>query len=339
MKLVKRKVLRMFLHMCNFAFGSIIRGIQKQLNEIESAQKKIFDMVASPPPFFFQGFPIQVIDELRINQGLALAKLDTLLNTSLVNSNFKIFSQFGGDGILQNLTRTLNLTEKTFIEFGVEDFTESNCRFLMMSDNWSGFVIDASINNVQNIESSYYYWKFNLKAMSAYITRDNINFLLSQSGLGNNIGVLSIDLDGNDYYILESINEVESAILICEFNAVFGPTRKIATPYKDVFNRTKEHYSNLYFGASLSAINYIAEKRGYALVAIDDASVNAFFVKANLLNEKVVKKTVEEIFRDSKFRESRNTEGDLTYVSGQDRAILLRGLPVFNVETKKLEPF
>jgi hypothetical protein len=336
MKCIKRKVLRMFLRLCDFAFSGIIQGFQKQLNEIESAQKRIFDTVAGPPSVFL---PTQVMDEIRINQGLTLAKLDTLLNTNLVNSNFKIFSQFGGDGILQNLTRTLDLTEKTFIEFGAADFTESNCRFLMMTDNWSGFIIDASIENIQNIESSYYYWKFNLKAMSAYINRDNINFLLSQSGLGNKIGVLSIDLDGNDYYILESINEVESSILICEFNAVFGPTRKIATPYKDDFDRRREHYCNLYFGASLPAINFIAEKKGYALVAIDDASVNAFFVKEHLLNETVVRKTVEEVFQDSKFRESLNTQGDFTYVSGKDRATLLMGLPVFNVETKKLEPF
>ena len=81
---------------------------------------------------------------------------------SLKDVEFSIFSQFGDDGIIQWLTQNLEIPNKTFIEFGVEDFSESNSRFLMMNDNWSGFVMDGSELNIKNLKSSYYYWKYEL---------------------------------------------------------------------------------------------------------------------------------------------------------------------------------
>jgi hypothetical protein len=86
---------------------------------------------------------VPIIDDIKMNQGIILSRLNAIANTDLENSKFKVFSQWGEDGILQFLVSNLNIRNKTFIEFGVENFLESNCRFLMMKDNWSGFVIDG----------------------------------------------------------------------------------------------------------------------------------------------------------------------------------------------------
>ena len=101
------------------------------------------------------------------------------------------------------------------------------------------------------------------------------------------MGILSIDLDGNDYYVLEAIEFFNPRILICEYNAVFGPSRKISVLYDAGFVRREKHFSCLYFGGSLGAITHAAMKKGYSLVGTNTAGNNAFFVRNDLLNDKV----------------------------------------------------
>jgi hypothetical protein len=298
---------------------------------------KRFILVVAKKLYVLLVFP--VVDEIKINQGIILSRLNEIANTDLENSNFKVFSQWGEDGILQYLISNLDIRSKTFIEFGVENFLESNCRFLMMKDNWSGFVIDGSQEKIAELKSMYFYWKYDLNAQSFFINKSNINFILEKSGFHNNIGILSIDLDGVDYYILDAIKNIDASILVCEFNSLFGAVRKISIHYSDDFNRTEAHYSNLYWGASLPAVKSLAEKKGYALVGINEAVNNAFFVKKDLLNFKVKEKTIEELFEISKYRESRNSTGNLTFLDHASRLKLIKGLPVYNIDTDTIEPF
>ncbi len=131
----------------------------------------------------------------------------------------------------------------------------------MMNNNWSGYVIDGSKTNIDRLKSSYFYQPYELTAVHAFITRENINELLCKSNFDKDLGILSIDLDGIDYWIFEAITFYEPRILILEYNAVFGNQRKISVPYQGNFFRTKKHYANLYFGASLPALAFLAEKK------------------------------------------------------------------------------
>jgi hypothetical protein len=277
-------------------------------------------------------------DEVKINQGSILALLHERQATkNLMDYEFKVFSQWGEDGIIQHLCKSVAIKHKTFIEFGVECFFESNCRFLQMKDNWSGFVIDGSSEHIRKLKDSYFYWKHDLQAIAAFITRENINELLAQSGFDEDLGILSIDLDGNDYHVLEAIRHFKPRILICEYNSVFGGVRKISIPYDAAFNRTRSHYSNLYFGASLAAITHLANIRGYSLVGTNSTGGNAFFVRNDLVTDKVAVISSAEAYFPSHLRESRDAEGHLTHVSGGDRLKMIQGLPVINVETNATE--
>jgi hypothetical protein len=278
------------------------------------------------------------IDDVKINQGLILSALNEgRESTDLADYEFKVFSQWGEDGIVQYLCRVIELRHKTFIEFGVENFVEANCRFLLMKDNWSGYVIDGSSSNIAKLKNSYFYWKYDINAVDAFITKDNINELLIKSCFDGDLGILSIDIDGNDYFILEAINAVRPRIIICEFNAIFGATRKISVPYDANFCRTRKHYSNLYWGASLSAITFLANKKGYSLVGTNSSGCNAFFVRDDLLNERVKVLTAEQAFVPSKIRQSRDKHGNLSHLAGGDRLKEIRGLTVVNVETEAVE--
>jgi hypothetical protein len=278
----------------------------------------------------------RILDEMRLNQGILLAAQQAQSTSKrLRDYEFKVYSQWSEDGILQFLTRVIDIPNKTFIEFGVENFYESNCRFLMVKDDWSGFVIDGSAKHLERLRKSHFFWRHDLRARNAFITRENINSLLAESGFAEDLGILSVDIDGNDYFVLEAITGFRPRILICEYNTVFGATRKITVPYDPAFYRTTKHYSNLYFGASLSAMTHLAAKRGYSLVGINTA--NAFYVRNDLLNDRVEVVTPEQVYFPSKERQSRDPQGNPTYLAGDDRLAILKGMPVVNVETGQTE--
>jgi hypothetical protein len=256
---------------------------------------------------------------------------------SLSEVEFRVFSQWGDDGIIQWLVNNLEFPHKTFIEFGVADYRESNTRFLMMNNNWSGLVMDGSESNVERITGSEYFWKFTLSAKAAFIDTDNINSLLSSSELDREVGILHIDLDGNDYWIWKEITVISPVVVILEYNSIFGIDRSITTPYDKKFSRTCAHYSNLYYGASLRALSQVSASKGYVFIGCNSAGNNAYFVRKDRLNDTVRATSLESGYVMSMFRESRDTRGNLTYLNGTDRIALIRGMPVYNTDTDQIE--
>lgn len=272
------------------------------------------------------------MDELAVNQGRLLAAAHRHLSLpQLSDYEFKVFSQWGEDGILQFLTSRLQIANKTFIEFGVEDFYESNCRFLLVKDIWSGFVIDGSPANVAAIRRADFYWRYPLQAMASFITRENVAELLENSGFDKDLGILSVDIDGVDYHVLEALAAWRARIVIVEYNGVFGAHRAVTVPYSADFQRTARHSSNLYYGASLPAFVHLLQPRGYALVGVNSVGSNAFFVRTDLLNEQVRPVDLETCYRSSCFREGRDAQGNLTFMSGDARRGPIAHLPLLDV--------
>ena len=269
-----------------------------------------------------------------LNQGKILEELYSVKDAKkLSDYEWKVFSQWGEDGIIQFLIREVEIKNKTFVEFGVEDFFESNCRYLLMSSDWQGFVIDGSEENIQQLQSSSFYWKHDLQSLTAFIDKENINELLTNPGFDKDLGILSVDLDGNDYHIINSINVFEPRIIIIEFNPYFGTDRAITVPYDPSFYRTEKHHSNLYFGASIKALKFALQKRGYTLVGTGMMGGNAYFVRNNLMTDKLSMLSNNAICFNGYFRESRDLNGNLNYLRGEERLQEIKGLPVINVLT------
>jgi hypothetical protein len=274
----------------------------------------------------------------QIRQGIMLSRTQkTLVTSDLTESEFGVFSQFGEDGIIQYLLQFVPIKNKTFIEFGVEDFFESNCRFLMMKDNWRGFVVDGSKTNIKRLSKSYFYWMYDLQAKQSFITKENVNTILGESGFDSDLGILSIDIDGVDYFVWDAINFYKPRILIMEYNANLGGERKITIPYRADFQRTKAHSSNLLWGSSLAALDHLSRKKGYGLVGVNSSGNNAFFVREDLITDPLTQLDAMEAFKPSLYRESRDPKGKLSFVAYKDRTHVLKGASVFNVETGKIE--
>ena len=298
-------------------------GLWKYIKNIISVQRKL----------------TRQLDDISINTAKVLINQNSAKGNlpNIQDAEFKVFSQFGEDGIVQYLIRAVNipLELNTFIEFGVENYSEANTRFLLMNNNWRGFIIDGDSNNIAQCKSSDIYWKYDLTALSAFITAENINALISRKGLTGDVGLLSIDIDGNDYWVWESIEVIKPVLVICEFNSVFGIKHAVTIPYDPKFKRGDAHYSNLYFGCSLRALEILAKRKGYALVGVNSAGNDAFFVRQDYLCE-LSELSAEEAYVESQFRESRGQDNNLTYLSGNQRLTEISDMQLYDIELDKL---
>ena len=162
--------------------------------------------------------------------------------SNLSNVEFSVFSQFGEDGIISWLIHQIPNIKKTFLEIGTQDYWESNTRFLIQSHNWKGYLIEASTEDVKKIKRQSIYWKKDLTVINEFITRENINSIIEKKLYNQNLGLLSIDIDGVDYWILDKIN-LDADIIVSEFNPIFGDIHEITVPYDEQFDRKKKHFS------------------------------------------------------------------------------------------------
>jgi hypothetical protein len=247
------------------------------------------------------------------------------------DAEFKVFSQFGDDGILQYLIHQTRPAVDKFIEFGVQNYVESNTRFLLMNDNWSGLIIDGDPESIEFVKRDPSFWRYDLQAVARFIDRDNINELFEAAGFTGEIGLLSVDIDGNDYWVWEAIHVVDPVLVTVEYNSVFGAEHAVTIPYDPKFYRTRAHYSNLFWGASLKALCLLAEKKGYAFVGCNSAGNNAHFVRTDKVG-KIPVRSAEQGYVESKFRESRDQNGNLTFVRSKKRLETIKDMQVFDVE-------
>ncbi|TGK78429.1 hypothetical protein EHQ24_17930 [Leptospira noumeaensis] len=283
----------------------------------------------------------QLIEKIE-NFHISLGELQSRLNVNsenrtFSNSGFKVFSQWDEDGLIDHIINRIPEIPKSFIEFGVENYSESNTRYLMMSRHWEGMVIDGSKSNIEYIRQQNYFWQNSLRAVNAFITKDNINSLIKDQGFSGNIGILSVDIDGNDYWVWKQIESVSPVLVITEINNSFGAEKKISIPYDSGFQRFNAHYSGLYYGASLPAFIDLANQKGYKFIGCNNICNNAFFIR-NDFAERFSERSASEVYLPNPARESRNEKRELTYVTGISNQIkIISDLPVFNFETNSIE--
>lgn len=249
----------------------------------------------------------------------------------LRDAEFRVFSQWGEDGIIQRLVQEVPIQRPVFVEFGVQDYAESNTRFLLMSRNWTGLILDGDPANIEAVRSAELYWRYNLKAECAFVTRENINQLIAAAGLQGDIGLLSVDIDGNDYWVWEAIEQVSPRIVVSEYNSRFGPERAVTVPYDPGFTRAHAHYSMIYYGASLRALELLGRRKGYALVGCNSAGNNAFFVREDCLPAALPRLTATQAYVAGLFREARDAGGKLAFMSPAEERRLLDSLPLTEV--------
>lgn len=276
--------------------------------------------------------------DTKILLGRVLSKLNYDQDFNIPDIEFKVFSQFGDDGIIQYLIKKLSIRSDSFIEFGVENYNESNTRFLLQNNNWKGLVIDGSSTNIAYIKKSANYWKHDLTALCHFINAENIEHIIREAGFSGELGLLHVDLDGNDYWVWKAIECVKPPLAIVEYNSLLGFERAITIPYDPNFERFKAHHSGLYAGASITALCDLAENKGYAFIGSNSAGNNAYFVRKDKQAD-LPSLTAEQGYVRSRFREHRDEFGVLTFLETEQAIECLAGMPVYNTRLQKVEAF
>lgn len=236
-------------------------------------------------------------------------QLSNLKSDNLNDYEFRVFSQWGEDGIIQHLIRSIDIPKKYFVEFGVQDYREANTRFLLVNNNWSGLVMDSSAANIERITKDLIYWAYDVKPVQAFVTKDNINELLRENGVTGEIGLLSIDIDGNDFWIWRAIEVINPVIVVIEYNYRFGPQAALTIPYKENFDRDQNGHGPFYFGASLQALCWLAKRKGYVFVGCSSNGVNAFFVRHDKRPQQIRELSPEEGYFEGQFSETVDENG------------------------------
>ena len=256
----------------------------------------------------------------------------------LQETEFSAYSQWGEDGVINWLVGMLPEIPRTFVEFGVVDYLEANTRLLLKTENWRGLVMDGSEENIAAIKTQEVVWRHDLTAKRAFIDTDNINALIGEAGFRGELGLLSIDIDGNDYWVWKAITVVSPTIVVCEYNAVFGDMHELTVPYRRDFARNVAHYSNQYFGASIRALVALAKSMGFTFVGTTSTGCNAFFVR-NDFAPAILSALDGTWAFPSAVREGRKPDGSLSLASGSQRMEVIRELPLLDLrknETTKI---
>jgi hypothetical protein len=266
-----------------------------------------------------------LLGQIRAEQILAKPTI-----SSLAEAEFRVFSQWGEDGILSWLVDVIGPGEHSFVEFGVEDYHESNTRYLLHARGWRGLVIDGSAANIADIQADQIAYKHDFVALASFITRENIAVLLNANGFGERIGILSVDIDGVDYWVLEAI-EARCDIIVVEYNDFFGAA-PVSVPYDPAFARLDQHWSGMYWGASLGAFRHLLEGRGYVFAGTNRAGTNAFFVDS-LHADKLADRLQQKVSWPCRMREVRRQDGGLALKTYAEAGQHIAHLPLVNVAT------
>lgn len=251
----------------------------------------------------------------------------------LSDREFRVYSQWGEDGIVSWLTTRVAIPRPYFVEIGVEDYEEANTRFLLMDRFWRGLLVEADAERVRKFEESHVRWLYDVDAVAAFVTRENVNDLLRANGAEGPIGLLSIDVDGMDWWIWDAIDVVDPAIVVVEYNHLFGDEDAVTVPYDPTFDRRSAHPSLLYYGASLPALTRLGDRKGYDLVGCTRAGLNAFFVKKDLRPDDLPALTAKEGFVDGSFSETHDGDGRRIDVPKAEQRRIVRSLPLVEVES------
>src|ERR1700744_3689129 len=206
------------------------------------------------------------------------------LNSKRINkSEYQVFSQNGEDGAIQEIFNRIGLTNKYFIEFGVENGLE--CRYTnLLYKGWEGLWIEGSSNFVNDINARFVdiIKEGRVKVTNAFINAENIQSLFKDGAAPVEPDLLSIDIDYNDYYVWKAITDYKPRVVAIEYNSIFRPDTHFVVPY----NATRTWDKTSYFGSSLLALQQLGEEKGYSLVGCSFTGSNAFFVRNDLLGDK-----------------------------------------------------
>ena len=226
------------------------------------------------------------------------------MNFQLSDTGFRNYSQFEEDGKLLYIFAAIGTSNKTFIDIGSGDGINSNCANLSINFGWNGLFIDGDGQNIETGQNFYDThpdtWAYPPKFAQAFIQRENINDIIKGNGFSGDIDLVSIDLDGNDYWIWEALSVISPRVVIIETHIEFG-LQSIVVPYDRDYRYPGKHPQ--YHGASPVAMTKLAARKGYRLVGANEYGFNMIYIRQDLGKEILPELSVETLLAHPRNKE------------------------------------
>ncbi len=223
----------------------------------------------------------------------------------LSETGFRAFSQYEEDGKLLFIFALIGMSHKTFVEIGSDDGINSNCANLAFNFGWHGLFLDGNERAIKRGRKFYkkypHPWMYPPRFKCAKVTAENINDLVREAKLEGDIGLLSLDIDGNDYWVWKALEIVKPQVVVIETHVEFG-MRNIVVPYDANYSYPGKH--PVYHGASPIAMNNLGKAKGYRLVGANELGFNFIFVRNDLLQNELPEVSVESVLQHPSVKES-----------------------------------
>jgi hypothetical protein len=222
---------------------------------------------------------------------------------SLKEVGFKAYSQTDEDGILLFIFSVIGITNKKCVEICAGEGIECNTANLIINHGWHGLLFDGSPELIQRGNAFYKHNKATFAdppaLVCSWIKRDTINELIGRHEFKGEIDLLSLDLDGVDYWIWEALEVIMPRVVVVEYLDIAGPERSVTVPYEDDFDARKYPMADglpNFMGASLPAFVKLAHKKGYRFVGCNRSGYNAFFVRKGIADQQIPEIPITEFF-------------------------------------------
>ncbi len=205
---------------------------------------------------------------------------------AIENFGYRVYSQNDEDGIIHEIFRRIGTESKEFIEFGVDNGLECNSHYLLHC-GWHGLWIEGSPDLCRQIGNKFrpVIKDGRLKVVNAFVTREKIDELIIKNRNAHTEGsmpdFLSIDIDGNDWYVWEAIKSIRPRLVCIEYNGKFPPD----CVWKQAYDSGHKWDKTDWQGASLKAMELLGREKGYVLAGTNLTGVNAFFVREDLYSK------------------------------------------------------
>jgi hypothetical protein len=208
---------------------------------------------------------------------------------NLADTEFAAFSQEGEDGNLLYLLSVVGMETRIVVELGCGQGTQNMSANLIVNHGFNGLLVDGSQDNIDYAKA----WfgrrpqtrLYPPQLSSSWVTRDNVNDLMTDHSVSGEVDLFSLDLDGNDYWIWKNLIVIQPRVVVVEFNNLWGAADAVSVPYIEDFEAVYTASGLDYGGASLAAFDHLAQQKGYHLVGTNINAYNAYFVRNDLATD------------------------------------------------------
>ncbi len=250
--------------------------------------------------FFLENIPQKSIEQINLLAVMSNSKTKLSFN----DAGFRVHSQNEEDGLILFIFSLISTTNKKCVEICCGNALECNTTNLIIHHGWTGLMFDGSVENItmakqffSNIPDTKYWPP---KIVNQWITAENVNELIESQGFSGEIDLLSIDIDGIDYWLWESISVIKPRVVVTEINHLWGPEESVTVPYDPQFKAVFTEHGSDYAGASLKAFVKLGKKKGYKLIGTNRFATNAFFVRNDLISERLPEMQPKDCFHHNR---------------------------------------